>query len=78
MKLSLKNAKCVTASKAPIHFLTMKCHKFKVRKNLSKTQEESKKFLTAAKRRHHKNCEHSSDLPEEEYSSEHLNNPERH
>ena len=36
-------------------------------------QEDSKTFLTAAKRRHHKNCEHSSDPPDEEYSSEHLN-----
>lgn len=41
-------------------------------------QEDSEKHLTAAKRKHHKNCEHSSDPPEEEYSSEHLNNPERY
>lgn len=41
-------------------------------------QEDSEKHLTAAKRKHHKNCEHSSDPPEEEYSSEHVNNPERY
>lgn len=58
----------------PTYSLTPQPHRG-TRERSIQTQE-TKEFLTEAKRRHRKNCEHSSGPPEEG-SSVHLDDPER-